>query len=303
MRWRDSPRVQPVLEVLREQYEYDALQTCAADGSCAAACPVGIDTGRLVKQLRGQEHSPAAERAAVGVAQNYAAAERAARGVLQAAGAAARVTGDRALSNLTSRATQLPAWNGSMPPGRPVTPARHQPGGRRRRVPARLPEPDLRQRPPRPGRPDVPEALVALSARAGLPLWIPEDVAGHCCGVPWSSKGYVAGQAEMGRRTVAALRRWSDCGGLPVVIDASSCTLGMVSELELDGIEVLDSVAWLHDRLLDRLAIGRRLQSMAIHPTCSCTQLGLAGKLGGDRSSPGRRGPGPGRYRLLRNGR
>ena len=36
----------------------------------------------------------------------------------------------------------------------------------------------------------LPEALVAVSARAGHPVWIPPDVAGHCCATPWSSKGY-----------------------------------------------------------------------------------------------------------------
>src|SRR5699024_3512931 len=35
---------------LEEQYEYDAIDTCAADCMCATACPVGIDTGQLVKR-------------------------------------------------------------------------------------------------------------------------------------------------------------------------------------------------------------------------------------------------------------
>ena len=39
----------------------------------------------------------------------------------------------------------------------------------------------------------LPEAVVAVSARARLPVWIPPDVGGHCCAVPWSSKGYDRG--------------------------------------------------------------------------------------------------------------
>ena len=50
------------------------------------------------------------------------------------------------------------------------------------------------------------EALVAVSARAGLALWIPPDVAGHCCATPWSSKGYRSGQDLMAAKTAAALR-------------------------------------------------------------------------------------------------
>ena len=74
-----QPPGSPVLEALLAQYEYDAIQTCAADGSCATACPVAIDTGKLVKQLRHREHSPRAERAALAVARRYALGERLAR--------------------------------------------------------------------------------------------------------------------------------------------------------------------------------------------------------------------------------
>ena len=36
----------PVYEALLADYEHDALQTCAADGSCQDVCPVAIDTAR-----------------------------------------------------------------------------------------------------------------------------------------------------------------------------------------------------------------------------------------------------------------
>ena len=106
------------------------------------------------------------------------------------------------------------------------------------------------------GRLALPEALVEVSARAGLPVWIPPDVAGHCCAVPWSSKGYREGHAEMAARTTAAVQRWTEGGELPVVIDASSCSHGLAEEGP-EGVEVLDSVAWAHDRLLPRLDVRR----------------------------------------------
>jgi D-lactate dehydrogenase len=127
--------------------------------------------------------------------------------------------------------------------------------------------------------PTLPEALVAVSARAGLSLWIPPDVAGHCCAMPWSSKGYDEGRAHMAAHTAAGLRRWTEDGRLPVVMDASSCTLGLHENLELDGVEVIDSVAWVHDRLLERLQISGRLGSVVVHPTCASGQLRVSGKL------------------------
>jgi D-lactate dehydrogenase len=118
-------------------------------------------------------------------------------------------------------------------------------------------------------------ALVSLSARARLPLWIPPDVVGHCCATPWSSKGYERGRELMAKRTAVAVERWSDGGKLPVVIDASSCAQGLRSE----GFKVLDSIEWVHDHLLGKLSVVRRLKRVAIHANCSATQLGVAPKL------------------------
>jgi D-lactate dehydrogenase len=138
-------------------------------------------------------------------------------------------------------------------------------------------------------QPSLPEALSAVSARAGLALWIPDDVAGHCCATPWSSKGFLRGGDHMAKKTAAALWRWSDGGRLPVVIDASSCAQGLVEDVaprleeaereRFAQIEVLDSIAWAHDHLLERLEVSHRVESVALHPTCSATQLGLTGKL------------------------
>ena len=72
------------------------------------------------------------------------------------------------------------------------------------------------------------------------------------------------------------------------MIDASSCALGLASEVdeflsdenrERHGqLEIIDSVAWAK-RLLPSLAIGERLGSVAVHPTCSTRHLGLERQL------------------------
>jgi D-lactate dehydrogenase len=120
-------------------------------------------------------------------------------------------------------------------------------------------------------------------------VWIPDDVAGNCCATPWSSKGYVRGDEFMARKIADSLWRWSDGGRLPVVIDASSCAQGLVQDVvpQLDEerrerfaqLDVMDSIAWMHDRLLPDLEINRRIGSAAMHPTCSAGHLGVAIKL------------------------
>jgi D-lactate dehydrogenase len=240
----------PVLRALTEQFGYDGIDTCAADSSCAGACPVGIDTGKLIKSLRRERHSPPAEWAAALVARRYRSAERAARLALRIGAVPARLGG-----------RNVPG------PARARLPAGSRQGATAVYLPACINRIF--------GGPPLVQALVALSARAGQPLWIPDDVAGHCCATPWSSKGFERGHELMAERTAEAIARWSDGGRLEVVVDASSCVHGLSS----NGVAVLDAIVWVHDRLLPELRVQRRLRSVAVHPTCSATQLGLASKL------------------------
>jgi D-lactate dehydrogenase len=135
----------------------------------------------------------------------------------------------------------------------------------------------------------LPEAMVAASARAGLPLWVPDDLAGSCCATVWHSKGYHNGNKYMANKIVEKMYEWSDGGKLPIVCDASSCTYGITSEilsyLSLQNAErhkqlkILDSVAWAHDHLLPKLTVHHKVGSVVIHPVCSVEHLQLAGKL------------------------
>jgi D-lactate dehydrogenase len=280
-----QPWDSPVREALLAQYQYDAVETCAADGSCSVACPVAIDTGKLVKQLRTAEHSARAERVALEFAKRYAVVERVARAGVKAGLAGERLAGrgavaavPRALRRIGAAADLVPAWPERMPaPAPPQLPATSRDGAAAVYLPACINRIFGNPAGTR-SRPTLPEALVAVSARAGLPLWIPDDVAGVCCGVPWSSKGYADGHAFMSARAAYALARWSDGGRIPVVVDASTCTQGLVDG-PAAGVEVLDSIAWVSDRLLERLTVAHRLRAVAVHPTCAASQLGLSGKL------------------------
>jgi D-lactate dehydrogenase len=275
----------PVQRALLDQYEYDGLQTCAADGTCQIACPLGIDTGKLVKGFREREHTGRAQKQAAKVAEHFKQTEQVARGALRTGTAAAPVM--RAWAGATRALFSdelVPTWPRNMPPPAPAKlPTTSREGASAVYMPACVnrifgpPQGDGAGLP-------LPEAMVAVSARAGMPVWIPGDVAGKCCSVPWTSKGYTEGAALMANRTVEAIWGWSGEGELPIVIDASSCALGLAGEAA-DGLteenrerheqlEILDSVAWAK-RLLPKLEIREKLGSVAVHPTCSTRHMGL----------------------------
>jgi D-lactate dehydrogenase len=269
---------------LVEEFEYDGEETCAADGSCRLACPLGIDTGELVKGLRRESHGERAERLALATAKRWGAVEKASRAGLRVGGPIAR---------RTKRGKGLP---GPAPGGQPATlrdgaAAVYLPSCTNR-IFGPSPPTGLKAdayRPKSAHRRGIAATLVAVSARAGVPLWIPDDVAGSCCGLPWSSKGFGDAHRHKATEMVERLWGWSDEGELPVVIDAASCTHalaepgeGVLSEENagrLAALTILDSVAWAHDRLLPKLEIARKVGSATVHPTCSTRQLGLAPRL------------------------
>jgi D-lactate dehydrogenase len=88
---------------------------------------------------------------------------------------------------------------------------------------------------------------------------------------------------------VEQLWGWSGEGALPIVIDAASCTesigkqgeavLSEENAARLAQLEILDSVAWAHDRLLPKLEIGSKVGSATVHPTCATRHMGLAPRL------------------------
>ncbi|MEU5000367.1 FAD-binding and (Fe-S)-binding domain-containing protein [Streptomyces sp. NPDC021622] len=272
----------PVEDSLVDAYGYDAVDTCAGDSTCKLACPVGIDTGALMKDFRHARHSPREERAAALAAKNFKAVEASAR---LAVSAADRIS-DRLLTTVTRAARKavrpdlIPEWL----PEIPGAAARRLPYTARVGASAVYYPACVNRIFGSPGDRSLPEALVALSTRAGRPVWIPDDVAGTCCATIWHSKGYDAGNTVMANRIVEAAWGWTAGGRLPLVVDASSCTLGIAHEvvphLTDDNrqlhqeLTVVDSLVWAADELLPHLTVYRTVDSAVLHPTCSMSHLG-----------------------------
>ncbi|MGP3920845.1 FAD-binding and (Fe-S)-binding domain-containing protein [Nonomuraea sp. 10N515B] len=258
---------------LEAEYGYDAVDTCAVDGMCATACPVGINTGDLTKRLRAERHGRVTQQGWKSAAKHWDGVTRAMNLALDAA-----ATTPPALPEAAGRAARalttpesVPQWSRDLPRG----------GMRRRPLPN--PDADAVYLPsclntvfaPADGGPGVMIAFARLARRAGVRLHVPEGIGGLCCGTPWSSKGYTDGYETMADRVRDALLDATDGGRIPVISDAASCTEGFHRLAEALPVRVLDAVAYTAEHLLPRLPEPRRLASLALHPTCSSTRLGL----------------------------
>ena len=90
------------------------------------------------------------------------------------------------------------------------------------------------------------------------------------------------GQATMREKTLAALREATRNGELPIICDASSCTEGLRQAVESDeplvgqpSLRIVDVVDFAAEHILPNLPDHGKIASMALHPTCSSTRMGL----------------------------
>jgi len=283
---------------LQREYSYDGIKTCAVDGMCATACPVLINTGDLVRRLRA-ESTTAPEQAGWNTAAKHwdGTTTLASRGlsIAKAMPAILPRTATKVARAVVGHEA-VPQWSKDLPAGGERRTSRQEAApvavffasctstmfgassdgtgvssnrGSKGVVPL-APIGSTR-------------AFLALCDRAGVPVRVPEAIAGLCCGTPWKSKGMTSGLSTMADKVADALWTATEQGKLPVVVDAASCTEGLIEVQSHHpigkGLRIIDSVTFVREQVLDRLRIDQRVDSLVLHPTCASTRMGTTDDL------------------------
>ncbi len=283
--WRDiQARKRAGVETseIERLYHYHGVETCAATGLCAQRCPVGINTGDLVRKLRGREANRTGT--ANWLAEHFATAVQGTRFMLHVANGAHLIMGTRNMAKLSATMTRaskgrLPQW----------TPAMPQPLQR-----LHLPKPPTADERPRvvylaacvsramgpAARDQEQEPLLdktrSLLEKAGYQVIFPEQLNDLCCGQPFASKGY-AEQGERKRQEMLDALLKASRGGLdPIYCDTSPCTLRLVQGLTDQRLDMYDPVRFIRTHLLDKLDFVPQDKPIAVHVTCSTQHLGEA---------------------------
>ncbi|WP_205856758.1 (Fe-S)-binding protein, partial [Phytoactinopolyspora endophytica] len=276
---------------LEEEYSYAAVDTCAADSLCVTACPVSIDTGKVMKGMRAERHGPVAQRAGVTAAKHWTGTIRGLRAGLKVAEgmphsvlSAAASAGRRVLGKGV-----VPSVAAGLPNAGPPRPSPRAPGDA---AVVFFPACIGSMFGPAGGElagSGATAAFLALCERAGVSVAIPDGIAGLCCGTPWASKGFTDGATEMAERVLSAVWTASRGGEIPVACDASSCAHGLerisdalggqADRARAERLRVIDAVTFVRESVLPGLRVRRRLPSLALHPTCSTVHMDTLGDL------------------------
>ncbi|MBB3104084.1 FAD-binding and (Fe-S)-binding domain-containing protein [Azomonas macrocytogenes] len=282
--WRDiqaKNRAGVDASQLKADYAYRGVDTCAATGLCSQRCPVGINTGDLVRKLRGTDATRT--RTANWLAGHFATALQGTRLMLKAANAARLLLGSRLLARVSaalSKASQgrIPQWTPAMP--QPV-----------HRLELPVPLDDARPRvvylaacvsramgpaASDPEQQPLIDKTRALLEKAGYQVVFPDNLNNLCCGQPFASKGYAQQAERKLQETLDALLKASRGGLDPIYCDTSPCTLRLVKDLNDPRLDIHDPVRFIRTHLLDRLEITPQDTPIAIHATCSTQHLGEA---------------------------
>jgi D-lactate dehydrogenase len=284
-----------LLTSLLEDFNYYGLETCAVDGLCASACPVGINTGDLTRHLRAGLVSPRAEKTALWVSEHFTGVEKTLDLGVRLAHAAESVIGANAITGLSRIGEKLtgmtlPKWNPAVPYVPSRLPVTRQTDAAYVYFPSCI---SRRMGVPQPGMASLAETMLKVAGRAGISLWIPPDVEGNCCGMPFGSKGYTAAYQATRQRTLEHFWKWSQHGKLPVVIDTTSCTftlhqykdylpaLSAEERTIFEKLTLLDGLELMHDVLLPKLQIQPVAEAVILHPNCSARKMNLQSKMTG----------------------
>jgi len=287
----DIPEKKPAevtrLDEFKSLFAYYGEATCAADGMCQEKCPVKINTGDMIKQIRAEEMQGGEHKKAEGVAMklanNMPAFNSYVPKLLNTVDLFHGVLGHSVLEFVSSQLNTLsgnvvPTWNKYMPKG--STPLK---------TPAKAAEGALKvvymptcvTRTMGPARGDtetgsVHDKLLSLFEKAGYEVIYPENISSQCCGMLFNSRGFKEAAGVTSGKLEEALLKASDGGRIPIVCDTSPC-LAAIKDTAPPALKLAlhEPVEFISKHLMDKLDFTKARKSIAIHVPCSSKKMGI----------------------------
>ncbi len=286
-RLKDTNENPKLLAQLEKEFSYLGIDTCAATGLCAERCPVGINTGDLIRDLRHSNNS-SYQGASKVLANNFSTVEKVTRISLAVAGISHRLIGSKAMGGLTGTIRKLsfnkiPLWSKYLPQKANYQPKStdnnelttrpkvvYIPSCASRSMGQSITATDQRS---------LTQVTFSLIEKAGFDVISP-DFTGECCGMPFNSKGMFSQANQKSNSLLNKLRELSEQGKYPILIDTSPCKSMLLENKEkVSGLSIYEPVGFIEDVLVNYLDFSPLDETVMLHVTCSSRTMGLATKM------------------------
>ncbi|MCB6184872.1 FAD-binding oxidoreductase [Leeia sp. TBRC 13508] len=275
---RRSGKAADELAYYRQHYPYAGVDSCAATGMCATRCPVGINTGELMKKLKGDSKKTGRARFAARNMQWMTRGTRIAIRLSHVLGADSMNEATKALHKTFK--------------GIPILPASMPKAARQIQAPA------LRGKSPvvyfvscvnrtvaegTTGQQSLAEHTISLLQKAGFDPVFPPQMDKLCCGQPFISANAKEAADESTTSLNGALLAASKNGELPVYLDNSPCAYRIMQaqqEGKLDSrLKLFDAATFLRQQVLPNVKVSKQIGELAVHVPCSASRMGTGSHL------------------------
>jgi len=274
-----------ILASLSGAYRYEGNETCATDGLCAVACPVNIDTGKLIKSLRAEEIG-SRQKSALWIANHMGWVTATVRTALSVVGFFHSLLGTSIMKGISGglrkiSGNRIPLWNPYMPLGaKTIKPLQVQNTKMEKKVvyfPSCINRSMGVSKEHR-GEKQLSEKMLELLNKGGFEVIYPESMNRLCCGMAFSSKGYTEAGNRKSNELEAALLKSSEQGKYPILCDMSPCLYTMKDHMG-ERLKLYEPVEFMLEFLLPELEILPLQEPITVFPVCSLKKMGLEDKL------------------------
>ena len=287
VRLRQTGEAPHIAAEMQKQYGYWGDETCATDSLCAMKCPVKVDTGKLIKELRHEGHSEKAERTALKIANSMNRVTSAMRAGLNVAYAGRMLFGKKLFGAMASAAravsfNNIPLWNEYFPKGAPkikFDDAAYKSSLESATAKKVVYFPSCITRSmgvtkAYSSEPAITAMTEKLLKKAGFEVIYPKELDSLCCGMAFSSKGYVEAGKAASDRLENALREASCNGEYPILCDMSPCLYTMHTNMD-DLLKLYEPAQFLMEYVVPSLKITKTDRKVAVFAVCSAKKLGV----------------------------
>ena len=251
---------------VKQRYKKYAVDSCATTGLCANHCPVNINTGELILQLKQKSNQSLARI----LGNHFAIFVKLNKVILKLIHALARLIGKKRLYDLNHTTRKIiplvPVYLPTLPLAQ--TAKFNSPK-------CSLTRPKIVYLPSCNNRifadassAEAHTAVEQLLDKLGYAVIFPAELENVCCGQLFNSAGYQAVARSKSAQIVAVLAK-SD---YPIIIDNSSCFNYLKQDATVQN-HFTDVTSFIF-RHLDKLNLLPEYQNLAVHIDCSSIKLG-----------------------------